>query len=86
MENHKSFMSPDELQHIRKVVLNVSQVKLAQELTNPMDGTPIRVETVSRWESGRSNVPLWAARRIREFERVARIYDEEVKENGVRPD
>jgi len=79
-------MSPDELQHIRKVVLNVSQAKLAAELIDPADGESISKFTIVRWEAGKTRVPLWAARRVREFERVANIYDEEVKENGVRPD
>jgi hypothetical protein len=79
-------MSPDELQHIRKVVLGVSQAKLTEQLIDPCTGAPINKFTVTRWEGGKTRVPLWAARRIREFERVAKIYDEEVRTNAVRPE
>ena len=86
MAEQKSFMSPDELSHIRKVVLGISQSQLVEQLIDPNTGTPITKFTLSRWESGKTRVPLWAARRMREFERVAKIYDEEVKSNAVRPD
>lgn len=86
MAEQTSFMSPDELQHIRKVILGVSQAQLVEKLINPDNGTSITKFTLSRWESGRTRVPLWAARRMREFEHVSKIYDEEVRTNAVRPD
>ena len=86
MAEQKSFMNPDELRHIRKVILGISQAKLADQLANPDNGTAITKFTLCRWESGKTRVPLWAAKRILEFERVAKIYDEEVKDSGIRPD
>jgi hypothetical protein len=86
MAERKSFMSPDELKHLRRVVLDISQEQLVSELVSPVSGVAIRIETLSRWENGKTKIPLWAAERVREFARLANVYDEEVRRNGIRPD
>ena len=73
-----AFMQAGELRVIRKTILRVTMVKLAEQLIRPDIGESLKWNTISFWENGHRPIPLWAARRIRDLAEVARRYDRKV--------
>jgi len=71
----QSFLTGEELQRLRSSVLRITQTTLAKALTSPDTGAPVSVSTLCRWESGEFVIPLWAARRIRQFAVAAKEQD-----------
>jgi len=71
----RSFMHPDEVRRLRRMVIRVTQQKLAEQMLKPESGEPVSNIAVCRWERGMRPVPLWAARRLRHLAEVAAKHD-----------
>jgi len=69
-------MSPEEFSRLRQEVIVSSQKSVAQEMVSPSSGGRVSESTVSRWESGKVDIPLWAARRMDQLAKLARSLDE----------
>jgi len=73
----RSFMTPEDMRHLRQNVIRCSQKQLAEQMIDPNTGAEVKNYQVYRWEAGRVLVPLWAARLVRALADEARKYDAE---------
>lgn len=81
----RSFMLPGEAALIRRLVLRVSQDRLARALVRPDTGAPLTARAVSYYERGLRRIPLWVATLLHDLAQAARQYDAGLLRRVVEP-